>query len=205
MCVYNCICTCVYDLWSIVCSILLHRDMAVRIHKQLHVCLNKAQENNSRPAKSHAVGNWEHYNMMSIKHTDTELNKRPKKLRWQWKPLPTLIKEKEPLWYRVLWDSSTKRYRNTPMEIRRVAGLTWNRLLMTVITSTGKCASDMDKSGSVVQICASMDGKVVVLNSCAPATVTQCLSLMWLSSDTYLLLMWHRACHSCDSAVTQIC
>ena len=28
---------------------------------------------------------------------------------------------------------------------------------------------------------------------------------MWLSSDTDLLLMWYRACHSCDSAVTQIC
>ena len=30
-----------------------------------------------------------------------------KKLRRQWEPLPTLIKEKEPLWYRVPYSSST--------------------------------------------------------------------------------------------------
>ena len=34
--------------------------------------------------------------------------KEKKKLRRQWKPLPTLIKKKEPLWYREPWSSSTK-------------------------------------------------------------------------------------------------
>jgi hypothetical protein len=33
--------------------------------------------------------------------------KKKNKLRRQWKPLPTLINEKEPLWYRVPWSSST--------------------------------------------------------------------------------------------------
>ena len=36
------------------------------------------------------------------------------------------------------------------MGIRRVAGLTWNRLLMRVDKSTGKGTSGMDKSGSVI-------------------------------------------------------
>jgi hypothetical protein len=36
------------------------------------------------------------------------------------------------------------------MGIRRVAGLTWNRLLMRVDNSTGKGTSGMDKSGSVI-------------------------------------------------------
>jgi hypothetical protein len=39
-------------------------------------------------------------------------------------PLPTLIKEKEPLWYRVPYNSSTDIKEKGSMRIRRVAGLT---------------------------------------------------------------------------------
>jgi hypothetical protein len=35
------------------------------------------------------------------------IKRKKKKLRRQWKPLPTSIKEKEPLWYRVPYSSST--------------------------------------------------------------------------------------------------
>jgi hypothetical protein len=40
------------------------------------------------------------------------------------KPLPTLSKGKETLWYRVPYNSSTNRIRKRSMGIRRVAGLT---------------------------------------------------------------------------------
>jgi hypothetical protein len=40
------------------------------------------------------------------------------------KPHPTLIKEKEPLWYQVPLKSSPNRIGKLPMGIRRVAGLT---------------------------------------------------------------------------------
>jgi hypothetical protein len=40
------------------------------------------------------------------------------------KSLPALIKEKKPLWYRVLYNSFTKRISKRSMGIRRVAGLT---------------------------------------------------------------------------------
>jgi hypothetical protein len=40
------------------------------------------------------------------------------------KALPTLIKEKEPLWYRVPYNSSVNRIRKLSMGTGRVAGLT---------------------------------------------------------------------------------
>jgi len=38
--------------------------------------------------------------------------------------IPTIIKGKEPLWYRVPWNSSTKEHEKRSMRIRRAAGLT---------------------------------------------------------------------------------
>jgi len=76
-----------------------------------------------------------------------------KKLRRQWKPLPTLIKEKEPLWYRVPQSKllhREKERKNQWAGIKRVAGLAWNRLLMRVDNSTGKGTSGMDKFSSEV-------------------------------------------------------
>jgi len=41
------------------------------------------------------------YKKIAFEKGLTKKKKNENKLRRQWKPLPTLIKEKEPLWYRV--------------------------------------------------------------------------------------------------------
>jgi hypothetical protein len=51
------------------------------------------------------------------------------------------MKGKEPLWYRVTYNSSTAKRKGKSMGIKRVAGLARNRLLMRVDNSTGKGTS----------------------------------------------------------------
>jgi hypothetical protein len=79
-------------------------------------------------------------------------NKNKNKLHRQWTPLPTLHKEKEPFWYRVPWNSTTKKNKKMITGIRRVAGLTWNQLPMKVDNSVGYSTFVLDKFGSVVNL-----------------------------------------------------
>jgi len=66
-------------------------------------------------------------------------------------PLPTLIKEKKSHFGNGYRKTAPPKGKNRSVGIRRVASLTGkNRLLMTVDNSTGKCASGMDKFGSVI-------------------------------------------------------
>jgi hypothetical protein len=65
------------------------------------------------------------------------------------KTLPTVIKEKEPLWYRVPYNSLKNRNKKS-MRIRSVTGLAWNWLLIRNGNGTGKGTSGMDKYRSIV-------------------------------------------------------
>jgi hypothetical protein len=77
--------------------------------------------------------------------------KKKKKLRKQWKPLPTLKKERSHFGTGYRTDPSTNKIGKYQWESGGIpAGLTWNQLLMTVDISAGKCASGTNKFGNMV-------------------------------------------------------
>jgi len=67
---------------------------------------------------------WQQKSCKQVFDGCTLQHTRKEKLRRHWKPFPTLIKEKEPLWYQVPYSSSTASHLTTGQDQTRTSNLT---------------------------------------------------------------------------------
>jgi len=93
-----------------------HAHAHAHAHTQTHARTHTHTYTHTH-AHTHTTHTHTHAHVHTNTHTHNE--KKIKTLLGHDRPLPTLIKEREPLWYRVPYNSSTR-----SMGIRRVAGLT---------------------------------------------------------------------------------